>query len=79
MGKVRIKIVKRLGRELVEKYPDLFSRDFNHNKKQVNNLLEIKSKKLRNQIAGYITHLIKLREKQQKGKEEQSYTEEWEQ
>ena len=63
MGKVRTSLVKRTARRLLEMYPDLFIRDFEHNKKVVSQLIEYKSKKLRNQIAGYITHLIKLREK----------------
>ncbi len=63
MGKVRPTIVKRTARKLLEMYPDLFTRDFEHNKKVVAQLIEYRSKKLRNQIAGYITHLIKIRER----------------
>ncbi|ABN70006.1 30S ribosomal protein S17e [Staphylothermus marinus F1] len=65
MGKVRTKIVKRTARELLEKYPNLFTRDFEHNKKVVSKLIETKSKKLRNQIAGYITHLVGIKLKRQ--------------
>ena len=61
MGKIRIRLVKRTARELLEKYPDLFTRDFEHNKKVVSKLIDTPSKKLRNQIAGYITHLVALR------------------
>jgi len=64
VGKVRTSLVKRTARKLLEKYPDLFTRDFEHNKRVVSALIEYRSKKLRNQIAGYITHLIKIREKQ---------------
>lgn len=63
MGKVRPTIVKRTARKLLEMYPDLFTRDFEHNKRVVAQLVEYRSKKLRNQIAGYITHLIKIRER----------------
>ncbi len=63
MGKVRIRLVKRTARELLEKYPDLFTTDFEHNKMVVKNLIDTKSKRIRNRIAGYITHLVKLREK----------------
>lgn len=66
MGKVRISIIKRTARELLQKYPDLFTRDFEHNKQVVKKLLDVDSKKLRNKIAGYITHLVKIRERQQK-------------
>lgn len=64
MGKVRTSLVKRTARKLLEMYPDLFTRDFEHNKRVVSQLIEYKSKKLRNQIAGYITHLVKIRMKQ---------------
>ncbi|GAB6148403.1 30S ribosomal protein S17e [Stetteria hydrogenophila] len=61
MGKVRTALVKRTARKLLAMYPDLFTRDFEHNKKVVSQLIEYNSKKLRNQIAGYITHLVKIR------------------
>ncbi|MEM2203056.1 MAG: 30S ribosomal protein S17e [Sulfolobales archaeon] len=63
MGKVRTGPVKRISRELLEKYPDLFTTDFQKNKEALKSILNIESKKLRNQIAGYITHLIKVRQK----------------
>jgi small subunit ribosomal protein S17e len=58
MGKVRSALVKRTARKLLEMYPDVFTGDFEHNKRVVSQLIEYKSKKLRNQIAGYITHLV---------------------
>jgi len=60
MGKVRIGIVKRTARKLIATYPDLFTDDFEHNKKVVTELIETPSKKLRNQIAGYVTRLMRL-------------------
>ena len=65
MGKVRITVVKRTARKLLEKYPDLFTGDFEHNKRVVSQLVELKSKKLRNQIAGYITHLVNMKRKRE--------------
>ncbi len=65
MGKVRTKMIKRTARELLEKYPDLFIWDFEHNKRVVARLVDVKSKKVRNQIAGYITHLIAIRLKRE--------------
>lgn len=59
MGRIRITLVKRTGENLVKKYPDRFQPNFEHNKKAVNEVAEIYSKKLRNVIAGYITHLLK--------------------
>ena len=61
MGKVRTSLVKRTARELLEAYPDLFTDNFETNKKLVSSLAEWKSKKLRNQVAGYITSLVKQR------------------
>ncbi len=60
MGKVRIGVVKRTARKLLESYPDLFTEDFEHNKRVVASLVETPSKKLRNQIAGYVTRLVRL-------------------
>ncbi|MCE4620562.1 MAG: 30S ribosomal protein S17e [Desulfurococcales archaeon] len=65
MGKVRTTLVKRTARKLLETYPDLFTGDFEHNKKVVSQLIEYNSKKLRNQIAGYITHLINSAKKRE--------------
>jgi len=69
MGKIRITVVKRTARKLLAQYPELFTDDFEHNKKVVSQLVELNSKKLRNQIAGYVTHLIKI-EKRRRAREE---------
>ena len=57
-GKVRTELVKRIARELVERFPDKFTTDFETNKKLVESLTNISSTKLRNRVAGYITHLV---------------------
>jgi len=59
MGRIKTKLTKRVGLKLYKSHSDDFSTDFVQNKKQVNNLLEINSKKLRNIIAGYITRVKK--------------------
>ncbi len=69
MGKVRTALVKRTARKLLETYPELFTGDFEHNKRVVSQLIEYRSKKLRNQIAGYITHLVNLAKKRRAGEE----------
>lgn len=58
MGRVRSSLVKRTAKKLLESYPDIFTGDFNHNKVVVSNMVELKSKKLRNQIAGYVTRVV---------------------
>lgn len=64
MGKVRIAIIKRTARKLLTSYPDYFTDDFEHNKKVVRALLSVNSKKMKNQIAGYITRLVKISRRQ---------------
>ena len=57
LGKVRIETVKRISRELIRRYPDRFSGEFESDKAAVNDLVITQSKRLRNRIAGYITRL----------------------
>ncbi|MBI2148831.1 30S ribosomal protein S17e [Candidatus Woesearchaeota archaeon] len=59
MGRIRTTLIKRTGENLVKKFPDKFQANFEHNKIALNDGVEIHSKKLRNLIAGYITHLVK--------------------
>jgi small subunit ribosomal protein S17e len=47
--------VKKTGTILMERYPDAFGHDFEHNKKAVTELTNIESKGVRNRIAGYVT------------------------
>jgi len=47
-----------MARELVKRFPDKFTTDFENNKKIVNTLTSISSTKLRNRIAGYTTRLV---------------------
>ncbi|UCE95255.1 MAG: 30S ribosomal protein S17e [Candidatus Bathyarchaeota archaeon] len=60
MGKVRPEHVKKIARELVDRFPNKFSVDFQENKKAVESLAQISSAKLRNRIAGYITRLLSI-------------------
>ena len=58
LGKVRPDRVKKVARELLERFPERFTIDFESNKKLVESLTNISSTKLRNRIAGYITRLL---------------------
>lgn len=60
MGKVRPDRVKRVARELVDRFPEKFTVDFESNKELVESLTNISSTKLRNRIAGYITRLLTI-------------------
>ncbi len=57
MGRVRPVFIKKISHELMKKYSDLFSRDFEVNKKLLDEFVVVQSKLVRNRIAGYITHL----------------------
>ena len=57
MGRIKSTLVKRTARELLNKNPELFSKDFEKNKKTLGR--EMPSKPLRNKIAGYISRLKK--------------------
>ncbi|EKX36394.1 small subunit ribosomal protein S17e, cytoplasmic [Guillardia theta CCMP2712] len=59
MGRVRTKTVKRAARVLVEKYYTRLTLDFQTNKKIAEEVAIIPSKRLRNKIAGFTTHLMK--------------------
>ncbi|MHA1370184.1 MAG: 30S ribosomal protein S17e [Promethearchaeota archaeon] len=61
MGKVRPDFIKRIARELIEKEPNLYTTDFEENKTILNQIAKIQTKRLRNRIAGYITSLMKLK------------------
>ncbi|TXT64784.1 MAG: 30S ribosomal protein S17e [Promethearchaeota archaeon] len=65
MGKVRTVLIKNISKELVEKYPDVFSKNFEENKKLLDKYLEVDSKHLRNRISGYIINLLKNKEKEE--------------
>lgn len=60
MGKVKTEHIKRLGKELVSRFPEKFSSNFDDNKHAVDTLTDGATTKVRNQVAGYITHLISL-------------------
>ncbi|MDP2909352.1 MAG: 30S ribosomal protein S17e [Nanoarchaeota archaeon] len=59
MGRIKTTLIKRTANALVKKYPDKFAEDFESNKKSIEEIAEIPSKKLRNVIAGCITRLTK--------------------
>ncbi|MEM1569403.1 MAG: 30S ribosomal protein S17e [Candidatus Bathyarchaeia archaeon] len=61
MGKIRHASIKRTAKILLEKYGGKFTSDYETNKKLVEELVNVSSKKLRNLLAGYITSLIKMK------------------
>ena len=64
MGKVRTVLIKNVSKELISKYPNVFTTDFEKNKKLLDIYLEIDSKHLRNRISGYIVNLLKIKNRE---------------
>ncbi|MFQ5761715.1 MAG: 30S ribosomal protein S17e [Candidatus Bathyarchaeia archaeon] len=55
MGRVKTAFIKRISIVLMEKWPNEFSADFEANKALVSKFTDVQSKKIRDQVAGYIT------------------------
>jgi len=61
MGRIRTKLIKRVGNELIRDNPQTFQKTFEENKKLVEEHATFQSKKLRNIVAGYVTQLVNAR------------------
>lgn len=59
MGRVRTKTVKRSAKIIIERYYPRLTLDFETNKRVCDEVAIIASKRLRNKIAGYTTHLMR--------------------
>eukprot|EP00239_Pterosperma_sp_CCMP1384_P009447 CAMPEP_0197865602 /NCGR_PEP_ID=MMETSP1438-20131217/43753_1 /TAXON_ID=1461541 /ORGANISM="Pterosperma sp., Strain CCMP1384" /LENGTH=145 /DNA_ID=CAMNT_0043484091 /DNA_START=546 /DNA_END=983 /DNA_ORIENTATION=- len=59
MGRVRTKTVKKASRNIIEKYYSRLTLDFATNKRIADEVAIIPTKRLRNKIAGFTTHLMK--------------------
>ena len=55
LGKVKTEQIKRVGKELMARFPEKFSNNFYENKLLVESLTKGTTTRIRNQIAGYIT------------------------
>jgi len=64
MGRIKPTFIKRTAIELVNRYPELFTEDFELNKRLVKEVAEIDSKEFVNKVAGYITHYKKILKRQ---------------
>jgi len=58
--------IKRISTELLQKHPDKFGVEFDANKKALSELAVVRSKVLRNELAGYITAHLRKQAAQEK-------------
>ena len=59
MGRIKTTPIKRVTHQLMKLHANEFSEDFDKNKEVVNKLILTPSRKLRNNVAGYVTRLVK--------------------
>jgi small subunit ribosomal protein S17e len=62
MGRIKSTAIKNLARDILEEHGDKFSTDFEKNKKLIEGIRSIESKKIKNVVAGYITKEIRRKE-----------------
>ncbi|MFW9963806.1 MAG: 30S ribosomal protein S17e [Candidatus Sifarchaeia archaeon] len=60
MGSIRPRYIKNAAKNLLALYPDTLTDDFESNKRLVEQFTDVRSKKVRNRIAGYLVRLIKI-------------------
>jgi len=61
MGRVKLQVIKRTTKKLIERHKADFKDNFEENKKLVERYVSVSNKKLRNNMAGYVTKLMKKR------------------
>ena len=59
MGRVRNKMVKRASRQLIERHYSKMTLDFDTNKRVLDEVAQVPSKRVRNKIAGYSARLMR--------------------
>lgn len=70
MGKVKTEQIKRLAKELIKRFPEKFSTNFDDNKHMVSALTLGATTRVRNQVSGYITRTYTLAQADSSGEEE---------
>ncbi len=63
--------IKRISYEVLDKYKSKFGEDFADNKKILDEVSIVRSKSLKNKVAGYITKFIKKEIREEKSKQAQ--------
>jgi small subunit ribosomal protein S17e len=64
LGNVRTEQIKRTAKELIKRFPEKFSNNFENNKHMVRTLVQGGTPKVLNQIAGYITRFVATEQRQ---------------
>jgi small subunit ribosomal protein S17e len=62
LGKVRPDQVKKAARDILTRYHERFTTNFEENKKILTPLVHIYSPRMKNRVAGYITRLMVISE-----------------
>ncbi|MBN1785898.1 MAG: 30S ribosomal protein S17e [Candidatus Methanofastidiosa archaeon] len=63
MGRIRPRFIKRVASEIVAKYSNELSLDFDKNRDFLDDVLEVPSQSVKNRIVGYVTTLKKQEER----------------
>jgi len=63
MGRIKTTLVKRSSNAIFKMHKDELKDNFEENKGLIGKFLDVKSKKFRNVIAGYITRLVRKQDK----------------
>ena len=66
MGRIKTKLIKRTGNLLFKTHKNKFNTDFGHNKKTIEQVVTMPSKKMRNVLAGYITRLVRIEQERKR-------------
>jgi len=64
MGNIRPTYIKRVAIELMARFPNDFTENFDHNKVMVGKLTDVQYIGMRNSIAGYITRKIRRKKEE---------------
>ena len=67
----RVDRIKRLSYEVLDKHKSKFNESFTDNKKSLDQVATIRSKGLKNEVAGYITKFIKTEKREEEIKQSQ--------
>lgn len=59
MGRIKNEAIKKVSKQLMEKYPEDFKTDFEENKTVINKMELFNQKYIRNRVAGFISKRMK--------------------